>query len=154
MHGGQKQATSEKWLVSRLERERASERVRASEPASEQASQPASEQAVVSKRRITGNSTVQVQNMFRFVRQIDEPGNRNLHAKRQFVLLDSCPDFRIIDRFELLTIQLVDCIQRATTCFGAKAVRIRHIKYRVTLRSQSHTLMRRRQKAATPIARL
>src|SRR5207248_1017443 len=76
---------------------------------------------------------IHIKNVFRLVRDIDQLGDRGLHAKGHLVLGDACLGLGVSDRLVLPVVQPVDGVKRAATGGGVNARRIGQEEYRITL---------------------
>ena len=102
------------------------------------------------RRNISRLSSVHVEDMLRFLRDIHHFGNGHLHAIRQFVLRNPSLRFRIPAAFEFGSIHFCQSVQHAAAQTAIHAVRVAQIQNRIASRAALHALIDGREKPGAP----
>ena len=99
-------------------------------------------------RRVDVGS-VHVENMFRLVRDVDQLGDRGLHAESHFVLGDPGLGLGVGEPAELLLVEPAECVEGPAARRGVDPRRVRQVQHRVAVLSQRHALVPAGQEAVT-----
>jgi hypothetical protein len=117
-------------------------------------SESAREQAVVGITRFARRGPVEVEDFFRFLREIGQFRHAGLHAECEFVVFNLRGDRWVAQFAQCQAIEVVRGVEQLPARSAADAGGIGNEKDRITCVAKLHTAILRRQKATSPVSRL
>ena len=96
---------------------------------------------------------VQVEDVLRLLREIEQIGHRRLHAERHLVLRDAGFDLRIAELIQVHAVEFAGGVEHVAARVRVDAVGIVQVQHRIAARAEAHALVIGGQKAAAPEAR-
>ena len=111
------------------------------------------EQAIACEGSVTGCCPVHRQGLGGLVGDVDQLGNRGLHAKGELVLGDAGVDLGIVSCSGAQAVEIADCGNQMLLAVAADAGRVSDVVNGIPCRMELHSSQFVREKAARPLAR-